>query len=76
MGVSIDGMLACGGGGSSKLWRQMLADTYNCAVRTVVSRKARRWALPSSPVWGRRAVPIRAGGLPPRYSPQRPAGAD
>ena len=39
MGVSIDGMLACGGGGSSKLWRQMLADTYNCAVRTVVSKE-------------------------------------
>ena len=30
---------ACGGGGSSKLWRQMLADTYNCAVRTVVSKE-------------------------------------
>lgn len=39
MGVSIDGMLACGGGGSSKLWRQMLADTYNCAVRTVASKE-------------------------------------
>ena len=39
MGVSIEGMLACGGGGSSKLWRQMLADTYNCAVRTVVSKE-------------------------------------
>ena len=39
MGVSIDGMLACGGGGTSKLWRQMLADTYNCAVRTVVSKE-------------------------------------
>lgn len=38
MGVSIDGMLACGGG-TSKLWRQMLADTYNCAVRTVVSKE-------------------------------------
>lgn len=51
MGVSIDGMLACGGGGSSKLWRQMLADTYNCAVRTVVSKEGPRWALPFSPVW-------------------------
>ena len=39
MGVSIDGMLACGGGGTSKLWRQMLADTYNCAVHTVVSKE-------------------------------------
>ncbi len=75
MGVSIDGMLACGGGGSSKLWRQMLADTYNCAVRTVVSKEGP--ALGVAILAGvARAVPIRAGGLPPRYSPQRPAGAD
>ena len=32
-------MLACGGGGSSPLWRQMLADTYNCPVRTVKSKE-------------------------------------
>lgn len=39
MGAQIDEMLACGGGGSSKLWRQMLADTYNCPVKTVVSKE-------------------------------------
>ncbi len=39
MGIEIDEMLACGGGGTSKLWRQMLADTYNCPVKTVVSKE-------------------------------------
>ena len=39
MGVSIDEMLACGGGGSSALWRQMLADVYGCPVKTVVSKE-------------------------------------
>ena len=39
MGVDIGEMLACGGGGSSPLWRQMLADTYNCPVRTVKSKE-------------------------------------
>ncbi|MCK9171096.1 MAG: xylulokinase [Treponema sp.] len=39
MGVSISEMLACGGGGSSPLWRQMLADTFNCPVKTVVSKE-------------------------------------
>ena len=28
-------MMACGGGGKSPVWRQMLADLYNCTVRTV-----------------------------------------
>ena len=32
-------MLACGGGGFSPLWRQMLADTYNCPVKTVKSKE-------------------------------------
>ena len=32
-------MLACGGGGSSSLWRQMLADAYNCPVKTVKSKE-------------------------------------
>ena len=32
-------MLACGGGGHLSLWRQMLADTYNCPVKTVKSRE-------------------------------------
>ena len=39
MGVNIGEMMACGGGGSSPLWRQMLADTYNCPVKTVVSKE-------------------------------------
>jgi xylulokinase len=32
-------MAACGGGGSSPLWRQMLADLYNCPVKTVKSKQ-------------------------------------
>lgn len=39
MGVNVGEMLATGGGGSSKLWRQMLADVYNCSVKTVVSKE-------------------------------------
>ena len=39
MGVQIKDMLACGGGGSSPLWRQMLADVYGCPVKTVVSKE-------------------------------------
>ena len=39
MGVSAGEMLACGGGGTSPLWRQMLADVYNCPVRTVQSKE-------------------------------------
>ena len=38
MGVVSTEMLACGGGGSSPLWRQMLADVYGCPVKTVVSK--------------------------------------
>ena len=32
MGVTINDMLACGGGARSSLWRQMLADLYACPV--------------------------------------------
>lgn len=39
MGILTAEMLACGGGGSSKFWRQMLADVYGCPVRTVVSKE-------------------------------------
>lgn len=39
MGADISEMLACGGGGSSPLWRQMLADIYACPVKTVVSKE-------------------------------------
>lgn len=39
MGVDINTMLACGGGGSSPLWRQMLSDVFNLPVATVVSKE-------------------------------------
>ena len=39
MGVKINDMLACGGGGSSPLWRRMLADVYGCPVKTVASKE-------------------------------------
>ena len=35
MGIRVDEMMACGGGGKSPVWRQMLADLYRCAVGTV-----------------------------------------
>ncbi|MHB1483197.1 MAG: xylulokinase [Saccharofermentanales bacterium] len=37
MGVAPDEMLACGGGGKSPLWRQMLADAYDCPVITLAA---------------------------------------
>lgn len=39
MGVHIKEMTACGGGGSSALWRQMLADLYDCPVQTPASQE-------------------------------------
>ncbi len=39
MGTEISDMMACGGGGTSPLWRQMLADLYNCPVKTVTSKE-------------------------------------
>lgn len=39
MGIPLREMTACGGGGSSSLWRQMLADLYGCEVQTVSSRE-------------------------------------
>jgi xylulokinase len=39
MGIASDDMAACGGGGSSPLWRQMLADLYDCPVKTVKSKQ-------------------------------------
>lgn len=39
MGVSVNEMMACGGGGTSKLWRQMLSDMYECRVNTVDSKE-------------------------------------
>lgn len=39
MGIVVQEMMACGGGGRSQLWRQMLADMYNCEVKTVSSKE-------------------------------------
>ncbi len=39
MGIDIADMMACGGGGTSPRWRQMLADLYNCPVKTVSSKE-------------------------------------
>lgn len=33
MGVEVAKMMACGGGGRSPVWRQMLADLYGCTVK-------------------------------------------
>ncbi|MBQ8448211.1 MAG: xylulokinase [Clostridia bacterium] len=40
MGVKPEKMLACGGGGTSALWRSMLADIYGMDVSTVDSKEA------------------------------------
>ena len=39
MGIDISDMTACGGGGTSSLWRQMLADLYKCPVKTSASKE-------------------------------------
>ncbi len=39
MGVSSSEMLASGGGGTSKVWRQMMADIYSLPVTTVQNRE-------------------------------------
>ena len=39
MNVSVSDMMACGGGGSSPIWRQMLADLYACPVKTASSKE-------------------------------------
>ena len=39
MNVNVSDMTACGGGGSSLLWRSMLADLYNCSVKTTASKE-------------------------------------
>ena len=38
MGVSVTEMMVCGGG-HSRIWRQMLADMYNCDVKTITSQE-------------------------------------
>ena len=39
MGVNVSDMMACGGGGTSPVWRQMLADLYGIPVGTVASKE-------------------------------------
>ena len=39
MGITPETMLATGGGGSSKLWRQMMADVYGCPVSTIENKE-------------------------------------
>lgn len=39
MGVVSSQMLATGGGGASPLWRQMMADIYECPVTTVANKE-------------------------------------
>lgn len=39
MQIHVDSMMACGGGGSSPLWRQMLADLFNCPIGTTKSKE-------------------------------------
>lgn len=39
MGIDISRMMACGGGGSSPLWRKMLSDMFGCDVTTVASKE-------------------------------------
>ncbi|MEG2584453.1 MAG: xylulokinase [Oscillospiraceae bacterium] len=39
MGISTSDMVVCGGGGNSSLWRAMLADVYDCAVKTMISNE-------------------------------------
>lgn len=39
MGIEVNEMMACGGGGKSAVWRQMLADMYGCEVKTVAAEE-------------------------------------
>lgn len=39
MGAAVDDMTVTGGGGRSRLWRQMLADLYECPVKTIISQE-------------------------------------
>ncbi len=39
MDIPVTDMMACGGGGTSALWREMLADLYGCPVKTPAARE-------------------------------------
>lgn len=75
MGVNPQTMLACGGGGRSPLWRQMLADVYGCPGG---HHGVPRGAGTGSGDLGRRRrgiVSQRAGGLPKVCPHQSGTGA-
>lgn len=39
MGMTIEEMMVCGGGGKSSVWKQMLSDLYGCHVNTVTAKE-------------------------------------
>lgn len=39
MGMTIEEMMVCGGGGKSPVWKQMLSDLYGCHVNTVTAKE-------------------------------------
>ncbi len=39
MGIMTDEITACGGGGTSKLWRKILADLFGSRVKTITSKE-------------------------------------
>lgn len=39
MGLKIEEMIVCGGGGKSPIWRQMLADMYQCRVNRLRTKE-------------------------------------
>lgn len=39
MNIEIRDIAVCGGGGSSELWRQMIADGFDCGVRTLSAKE-------------------------------------
>lgn len=57
MNISVSDMMACGGGGTSPLWRQMLADLYNCPVKTCASKEG--------PALGAAILAMTAAGIYP-----------
>lgn len=72
MGLTVDRMAACGGGGSSPFWRQMLADIYGCGISPVVSREGPALGVALLARRGRRGVRQRAGGLRRRHRIRSP----
>ncbi len=40
MGIGPNEITACGGGGTSRLWREMLADLFDCTVKTITSSES------------------------------------